>query len=164
MLHNAPSLDLSSIILYWKKSWKIDHVSWIDTELIWNLIFPNLCLFCFFVQIFHFDWSGVDRFVQKCERKVDKSNQNILAFWSNSKTRAISTSSSEETSSNASSDTSSSDTSIKNASSNESLENQTEAFGEISLNPYSGSTLTTKYCTGYKIIEIQNLYMEFYKI
>ena len=43
MLHNAPSLDLSSIILFWKKSRKIDHVSWIDTELIWNLIFP-LCL------------------------------------------------------------------------------------------------------------------------
>ena len=40
MLHNAPSLDLSSIILFWKKSRKIDHVSWIDTELIWNLIFP----------------------------------------------------------------------------------------------------------------------------
>jgi len=35
MLHNAPSLDLSSIILFWKKSRKIDHVSWIDTELIW---------------------------------------------------------------------------------------------------------------------------------
>ena len=41
MLHNAPSLDLSSIILFWKKSRKIDHVSWIDTGLIWNLIFPN---------------------------------------------------------------------------------------------------------------------------
>ena len=40
MLHNAPPLDLSSIILFWKKSRKIDHVSWIDTELIWNLIFP----------------------------------------------------------------------------------------------------------------------------
>ena len=32
MLRNAPSLDLSS---------KIDHVSWIDNELIRNLIFPN---------------------------------------------------------------------------------------------------------------------------
>ena len=42
MLHNAPSLDLSSIILFWKKSRKIDHESWIDTELIWNLIFPFL--------------------------------------------------------------------------------------------------------------------------
>jgi len=40
MLHNAPSLDVSIIILFWKKSRKIDHVSWIDTELIWNLIFP----------------------------------------------------------------------------------------------------------------------------
>ena len=40
MLHNAPSLDLSSIILFWKKSRKIDHESWIDIELIWNLIFP----------------------------------------------------------------------------------------------------------------------------
>jgi len=40
MLHNAPSLYISSIILFWKKSRKIDHVSWIDTELIWNLIFP----------------------------------------------------------------------------------------------------------------------------
>jgi len=40
MLHNAPSLDLASIILFWKKSREIDHVSWIDTELIWNLIFP----------------------------------------------------------------------------------------------------------------------------
>ena len=99
--------------------------------------------------------------LQKCSKKVDKSNQNILAFWSNSKTKAISTSSEEETSSNASSDTSSSDTSIENTSSNESLENQTEAFGEISLNSNSESTLTTKYCTGYKIIEIQNLYMEF---
>ena len=102
--------------------------------------------------------------LQKCERKVDKSNQNILAFWSNSKTWAISTSSEEETSSNTSSDTSSSDTSIKNTSSNESLENQTEAFDEISLNSYSKSTLATKYCTGYKIIEIQKLYIEFYKI
>jgi hypothetical protein len=34
MLHNAPSLDLSSIIR------TIDNVNWIDTELIWNLIFP----------------------------------------------------------------------------------------------------------------------------
>jgi len=34
MLHNAPSLDLSSIILFWKKSRKIDHVSWINTSLI----------------------------------------------------------------------------------------------------------------------------------
>jgi len=42
MLHNAPSLNLTSIILFWKKSRKIDHVSWIDTELIWNLIFPFL--------------------------------------------------------------------------------------------------------------------------
>ncbi len=40
MLHNASSLDLSSIFLFWKKSRKIDHVTWIDTELIWNLIFP----------------------------------------------------------------------------------------------------------------------------
>ena len=45
MLHNAPSLDLSSIILFWKKSRKIDHVSWIDTELIWNLIFPRFDYF-----------------------------------------------------------------------------------------------------------------------
>ena len=45
MLHNAPSLDLSSIILIWKKSRKIDHITWIDTELIWNLIFSkNSCL------------------------------------------------------------------------------------------------------------------------
>ena len=42
MLHNAPSSDLSSIFLFWKKSIKINHVSWIDTELIWNLIFPKL--------------------------------------------------------------------------------------------------------------------------
>ena len=42
MLHNAPSLDLSSIVLFWKKSRKIDHVNWIDTELIWNLIFPTI--------------------------------------------------------------------------------------------------------------------------
>jgi len=41
MEHNAPSLDLSSIILFWKKSRKVDHASWIDTELIWNLIFPR---------------------------------------------------------------------------------------------------------------------------
>jgi hypothetical protein len=41
MLHNAPSLDLSSIILFWKKSRKIDNISWIDTELIWNLIFSE---------------------------------------------------------------------------------------------------------------------------
>ena len=40
LLHNAPSLNLSSIILFWQKSRKIDHVSWIDTELIWNFIFP----------------------------------------------------------------------------------------------------------------------------
>ncbi len=40
MLHNAPSLDLSSNILFWKKSRKIDNVNWIDIELIWNLIFP----------------------------------------------------------------------------------------------------------------------------
>ena len=33
MLHNAPSLDLSSIVLFWKKSRKIDHVSWIDMKL-----------------------------------------------------------------------------------------------------------------------------------
>ena len=38
MLHNAPSLDLSSIVLFWKKSRKIDNVIWID--IIWNLIFP----------------------------------------------------------------------------------------------------------------------------
>ena len=44
MLHNAPSLDLSSIVLFWKKSRKIDHVNWIDIELIWNLIFPKLIL------------------------------------------------------------------------------------------------------------------------
>ena len=42
MLHNAPSLDISSIILFWKKSRKIDHVSCIDTEMIWNLIFTVL--------------------------------------------------------------------------------------------------------------------------
>ncbi len=41
MLHNAPSLDLSSIILFWKKSRKIDHVSWIDTESICNWILPG---------------------------------------------------------------------------------------------------------------------------
>jgi len=41
VLHKAPSLNLSSIILFWKKSKKIDHVSWIDTDLIWNLIFPD---------------------------------------------------------------------------------------------------------------------------
>jgi len=45
MLHNAPSSDLSSIILFWKKSRKIDHVSWIDTKLIWNLIFSYFQLF-----------------------------------------------------------------------------------------------------------------------
>jgi len=33
MLHNAPSLDLSSIILFWIKSRKIDHISWIDMKL-----------------------------------------------------------------------------------------------------------------------------------
>jgi len=33
MLHNAPSLDISSIILFWKKSKKIDHVNWIDMKL-----------------------------------------------------------------------------------------------------------------------------------
>jgi len=42
ILHNAPSLDLTLIILFWKKSRKIDHVSWINTELILNLIFPFL--------------------------------------------------------------------------------------------------------------------------
>ncbi len=42
MLHNAPSLDLSLIIFSWKKSRKIDHVSWIATELIWNLTFPDM--------------------------------------------------------------------------------------------------------------------------
>jgi len=40
MLHNASSLDLSSIILFWKKSRKIYNVNWIDIESIWNLIFP----------------------------------------------------------------------------------------------------------------------------
>ncbi len=50
MLHNAPSLDLSSIILFWKKSRKIDHVSWIDTELIWNLIFPNWYMYRYFIK------------------------------------------------------------------------------------------------------------------
>jgi hypothetical protein len=34
MLHNAPSWDLSSIIMFWKKSRKIDHVSKIDMKLI----------------------------------------------------------------------------------------------------------------------------------
>ena len=33
MLHNALSLDLSSIILFWKKSRKTDHVNWIDMKL-----------------------------------------------------------------------------------------------------------------------------------
>jgi len=42
VLHNTPSLDLSSIILFWKITRKIDHVCWIDTELIWNLIFPEV--------------------------------------------------------------------------------------------------------------------------
>ena len=51
MLQNAPSLDLSSIILFWKKSRKIDHVNWIDTELIWNLIFPFLKFFWIFLEI-----------------------------------------------------------------------------------------------------------------
>jgi hypothetical protein len=36
MLHKAASLDLSSIILFWKKSRKSDHLSWNDIELIWN--------------------------------------------------------------------------------------------------------------------------------
>ncbi len=40
MLHIAPSLDLSSVILFWKKPRKIDHVNWIDKESIWNLILP----------------------------------------------------------------------------------------------------------------------------
>ena len=80
-------------------------------------------------------------------KKVDNSNWNILSFWNRSKSRTPSISS--EDTSNVSSDTSSSDTSIENTSS------------EISLNSYSESTLTTKYCTGYKIIEIENLYMEF---
>jgi len=47
MLHNAPSLDLSSIVFFWKKSRKIDHVNWIDTELIWNLIFPYVLISVF---------------------------------------------------------------------------------------------------------------------
>ncbi len=42
MLHNAPSLDLSSIILLRKKSRKIGHASWIATELIRNLIFSEM--------------------------------------------------------------------------------------------------------------------------
>ena len=33
MLHIAPSLDLSSIVLFWKKSRKMDHLSWIDMKL-----------------------------------------------------------------------------------------------------------------------------------
>ncbi len=45
MLHNAPSLDLSSIILFWKKSRKIDHVSWIDMKL-------NIPIFKIFLNIF----------------------------------------------------------------------------------------------------------------
>ncbi len=47
MLHNAPSLDLSSIILFWKKSRKIDHVLilnwyWIDMKL--NIPLIKSCL------------------------------------------------------------------------------------------------------------------------
>ena len=39
----STSLDLLSIILFWKKSRKIDHVSCTDTELIWELIFTWRC-------------------------------------------------------------------------------------------------------------------------
>jgi hypothetical protein len=60
LLHNAPSLDLSSIILFWKNSRKIDHVSWIDTELIWKLIFPTRascwCCWCFAKTFFLFGY------------------------------------------------------------------------------------------------------------
>jgi len=51
MLHNAPSLDLSSMILFWKKSRKIDNVNWIDIELIWNLIFPFRTIINIFIQV-----------------------------------------------------------------------------------------------------------------
>jgi len=56
MLHNAPSFDLLSMILFWKKSKKIDHVSWIYTELIWNLTltftFMHMCMITLSANIF----------------------------------------------------------------------------------------------------------------
>ena len=53
MLHNAPSLDLSSIILFWKKSRKIDHVSWIDTGNVSNVVMCAIGTFLSQLKVCH---------------------------------------------------------------------------------------------------------------
>jgi len=76
MLHNAPSSDLSPIILFWKKSIKIDHVSWIDTELIWNLIFPTESLIVSYSSLLtsppHFNRAVIMSTLQRLQRKLAK--------------------------------------------------------------------------------------------